>query len=71
MAEQIRRAATIDDLERWELHGATWRAVELSDARAVVELCTCYGEPVELVQSADPALIEFVRERARGSAADG
>jgi hypothetical protein len=70
MAEQIRHAATIEDLERWELHGATWRAVELSDARAVVELCTCYGEPVDLVQSQDPALIEFVRERARACAAN-
>jgi hypothetical protein len=70
MAEQIRHAATIEDLERWELHGATWRAVELSDARAVLELCTCYGEPVDLIQSQDPALIQFVRDRARARAAD-
>ena len=52
---------TIEDLERWEEHGATWRALELSDDRAVVELCTCYGEPVDVVQSEVPAVIEFVR----------
>ena len=63
MVEPIRKAATIEDLERWEEHGAVWRARELSDERAVVELCTCYGEPVDLVQSEDPDLIEIVRRR--------
>jgi hypothetical protein len=52
---------TVSDLERWVAHGARWRAVELSDQRAVVELCTCYGEPVDMVQSSAPELIEFVR----------
>ena len=63
MVEPIGKAATIEDLERWEEHGAVWRARELSDERAVVELCTCYGEPVDLVQSEDPDLIEIVRRR--------
>jgi hypothetical protein len=52
---------TVPDLERWVEHGATWRAVEVSDERAVVELCTCYGEPVDLRQSDAPELIRYVR----------
>lgn len=65
MGEPIRPTTTIADLQRWEDHGATWRALELTDERAVVELCTCYGEPVDLVQSQDPQLIEFVRRHQR------
>jgi hypothetical protein len=56
---------TIADLERWVLHGATWRAVDVSDQCAIVELCTCYGEPVDVVQGSAPELIEFVRRRRR------
>ena len=59
----MRAPVTIDELTRWEEHGARWRAVEVSDERAVVELCTCYGEPVDLVQSDAPELIAFVRRR--------
>jgi len=55
------RAATVKELEDWELHGASWRALELSDERALVELCTCYGERVDLVESEDPEFIAFVR----------
>jgi hypothetical protein len=55
------RTVTVDELKRWEEHGATWRTVELSDERAVVELCTCYGEPVDMVEGQEPELIEFVR----------
>jgi hypothetical protein len=65
MAEPIRAPTTIEDLQRWEEHGAIWRAVELTDGRAVVELCTCYGEPVDLVQSQDPKVIEFVSHHRR------
>jgi hypothetical protein len=61
-----RHALTIRELEDWENHGATWRAVELSSTRAVVELCTCYGEPVDIVQGEAPELIEYVRSRRRG-----
>ncbi len=56
-----RPEVTVEDLKRWEDHGATWRPLEISDEVAVVELCTCYGEPVDTVQSRAPALIEFVR----------
>jgi hypothetical protein len=52
---------TIDVLERWVLFGAQWRVVELSDDRAVVDLCTCAGEPVERLESDDPAVIGYVR----------
>lgn len=54
---------TVEALTRWEQNGATWRALEISDERAVVELCTCYGEPVDTLQSDRPELIEFVRSR--------
>jgi hypothetical protein len=52
-------------LTRWEDSGATWRAVHVSDAKAIVDLCTCTGEPVDRLESADPDLIAFLRERAR------
>jgi hypothetical protein len=52
---------TIDALERWVLFGARWRVVHLSDQQAVVDLCTCTGEPVERIQSDDPVLIGYLR----------
>jgi hypothetical protein len=51
----------IDVLERWELFGAQWRVVQLSDEHAVVDLCTCTGEPVGRLRSTDPALIDYLR----------
>ena len=57
----MRPATTIEDLERWREHGAVWRAVEVTDECAIVELCTCYGEPVDVVQSDSAELIAFVR----------
>ena len=51
----------VEALKRWEDHGATWRALHVSDAQAIVELCTCYGEPVERLESDNPELIAFVR----------
>jgi hypothetical protein len=50
-------------LERWTDHGALYRVLELTDERAVVQLQTCYGEPVDLLQSEDPRLIAFLRDR--------
>ena len=52
---------TVEDLERWEEHGAIWRMLEVSDQAAVVQLCTCYGEPVDVVSSDDAEVIAFVR----------
>jgi hypothetical protein len=51
-------------LERWEAHGATWRVLILSDKLAVVELCTCHGEPVDVLRSSDPALLRYLAGRA-------
>jgi hypothetical protein len=57
------RAFTLGALEDWELHGATWRPLELSRRRVVLELCSCSGEPMDLVESNDRKLIEYVRNR--------
>jgi hypothetical protein len=38
--------------------------VHVSDAKAIVDLCTCTGEPVDRIESTDPELIEFVRRSA-------
>jgi len=58
----VAREDPIDILTRWRDHGAGWRAVELLDERAVVELVTCYGEPVDRIESTDPRVIRFLRE---------
>ena len=55
------RPATIAELQDWTLNGATWEPVELSADRAVVELRTCHGERVDVVESDEPEFIEFVR----------
>jgi hypothetical protein len=51
---------TIGELEDWELHGATWRPVEVTDRRAVIDLCSCSGEPTDRVESDAPELIDYV-----------
>jgi hypothetical protein len=63
-----RPSVTVEELERWTDHGAQWRPLKVSDERAVIELCTCYGEPVDVVESGAPALIAYVREHASESA---
>ena len=57
------------DLERWEASGAIWRVRSLADDEAVVELCTCFGETVELVRATDPATLRFLAERPASDAA--
>ena len=52
---------TIDDLERWVLSGAQWRVVDISREHAVVDMCACTGEPIERVESDDPAVIGYLR----------
>jgi hypothetical protein len=56
-------AVTIKHLEDWVLNGASWRAVELDDRHAVIDLCSCAGERMERVESDQPELIEYVRAR--------
>lgn len=58
------KESPVDVLERWEEHGAVWRVVSVGDEHAVVDLCTCTGEPVDRLESDDPELIRFLRERA-------
>jgi hypothetical protein len=53
----------VDILRRWEDNGAFWRVESLTDDRAVIQLCTCTGEPVERLESDDAELLRFVRER--------
>ncbi len=69
VAEPVRPALTLADLERWVENGASWRALEVSDERAVVELCTCYGEPVDVLAGAAPELVAYVREQGLSSGA--
>jgi hypothetical protein len=52
----------VEVLRRWEDHGAVWRVVELTADRAVVDLCTCYGEPVDRIESTDSQLLRFLAE---------
>jgi hypothetical protein len=54
----------VDVLRRWEEHGAEWRVVSLGEDRAIVELCTCSGEPMEVIESGDPDLLRLLRSRS-------
>jgi hypothetical protein len=58
------------ELNRWELFGATWRVVEITDNRVVVDLCTCTNELVERRASEDRALVQHVRTHPPGTADD-
>jgi hypothetical protein len=51
-------------LERWQALGATWRTLILTDKLAVVELCTCHGEPVDRIRSSEPALLRYLAEHS-------
>jgi hypothetical protein len=57
---------TIEDLRRWALAGAHRRVVDISGERAVVDLCACTGEPMERVESDDPAVIGYLRTGPSG-----
>jgi hypothetical protein len=66
-----RPSVTAEDLVRWTDHGAVWRTLEVSDALAVVELCTCYGEPVDVVEGRAPDVIAYVRSVLAGGSDEG
>jgi hypothetical protein len=55
----------IDTLVHWEQHGAVWRATWVTETEAVVDLCTCAGEPVDQLRSSDPALLRYLADRPR------
>lgn len=52
---------TVDDLESWVLSGGRWRVLDISNEHAVVDMCTCTGEPMERLESGDPAVIRYLR----------
>lgn len=55
-------------LARWEDSGALWRTRSLRDEEAVVELCTCHGEVVEVLRSGDAALLRYLAARPSSEA---
>ncbi|HYC81608.1 MAG TPA: hypothetical protein VEB65_07460 [Solirubrobacterales bacterium] len=55
-------------LARWEDSGALWRTRSLGDEEAVVELCTCHGEVVELLRSGDRELLRYLKTRRSSEA---
>jgi hypothetical protein len=57
----VRRQTSIVELEDWERGGGVWRTVEISDERAIVDLCACTGELMERVDTDEPEVIAFVR----------
>jgi hypothetical protein len=59
----MRAELTVADLERWVEHGAQWRLLECDERHALVELCTCYGEPVDVGRGESPELIAYVQAR--------
>ena len=61
------KESPIEVLKRWEAHGAVWRPLHVSDELAIVDLCTCHGEPVERLESDDPELIAYVRLSRRAA----
>jgi len=56
----------VDVLGRWCDHGAQYRILHLTEARAVVQLLTCTGEPVDRLESSDGELIAWLEEHAEG-----
>lgn len=59
----MNHALTLKELRRWEDHGATWRLLEVDEELVTVQLCTCYGEAVDLAQSREQEVIDYVRAR--------
>ena len=59
----------VADIERWTDGGAGYEVLVLTDERAVLQLKTCHGEPVERLESEDPRLASTASGRANGGAA--
>jgi hypothetical protein len=54
-----------DVLERWECCGGTWRIRSLSVDAAEIDLCTCAGEPVEVLRSSETGFLALLEARLR------
>ena len=52
---------TVEELERWVAFGATWRVVQISDRRAIVDMCQCTGELAQRRDSSDPVVLDYLR----------
>ncbi|MFZ0088183.1 MAG: hypothetical protein WAL63_01660 [Solirubrobacteraceae bacterium] len=63
MTPSARPCLTVAELEHWVAFGATWRLVEISDTRAIVDMCQCTGEFVEQRASNDPIVLEYLRNQ--------
>jgi hypothetical protein len=57
----VDRPLTVSELEHWVAFGARWRLVQISDRRAVVDMCQCTGEVVEQRHSTDPIVLDYLR----------
>ena len=57
------RDAPRDELERWEVSGGTWRVDGRTAEGLEVALCTCDGQEMARIRSADPALAAYVGDR--------
>jgi two-component system response regulator DesR len=53
-------------LENWTLSGGSWRVVSISNGRAVVDRCSYTGEPLERLESDDPAVVAHLRSTHSG-----
>jgi uncharacterized protein YeaO (DUF488 family) len=61
--------AALARLQQWELSGGGVRVLGLTSDRAVVQLCTCTGEPMEQLVSDEPALLAYLRNEVTPSPA--
>jgi hypothetical protein len=59
---------TVEELERWTMFGATWRVVEISDRRAIVDMCQCTGELVAQRVANDSIVLEYLRNQPTSDA---
>jgi hypothetical protein len=55
--------SAVEVLERWEQCGGTWKVRSLSLDAAEIELCTCYGEPVDELRSTEPVFLAHILDR--------
>ncbi len=55
----------LDTLRNWQHSGGTLRVLHLSDAYAVVELCTCAGERMDSLTSSDHAVLAHLKHVMR------
>jgi hypothetical protein len=51
----------VDKLGQWQQSGGTVRIVQLTDTSAVVDLCSCTGEPMERWSTVDRESILQIR----------